>query len=64
MVNFDYAVTLTSVPNYGKVKILFGLRDKEYKHDENGVFVIDVKEVKTRTQYKSLKKLLQDKGYI
>ena len=61
---YDYAITFEQVPNYGRVKVLFGLNGQDYKHTENGVFCIDVKEVETRTQYKSLKKILQDRSYI
>ena len=62
-VNYDYAITLRDVSAYGKVKVLFGVRG-EYCHDDNGTFVIDVAEVKTRTQYKSLKRLLEKKNFI
>lgn len=61
--NYDYAVTLRNIPAYGKVKILFGVRG-EYCQNDNGAFVIDVVEVKTRTQYTSLRRLLERKNYI
>jgi hypothetical protein len=62
-VNYDYAITLKDVDAYGKVKVLFGVRG-EYCHDDNGTFVIDVDEVKTRTQYKSLRRILEQRNYI
>lgn len=63
--DFEYAITLRSVPNYGNVKVLFGLKDKEYNHyDNDGTFIVDVKEIESRLQYRSLKKILQNKGYI
>ena len=62
--DFEYAITLTGVPNYGKVKFLFGLKSVEYRHQEGRTFVIDVKEVKTRIQYLSLKRFLLDRGLI
>ena len=64
MLEYDYAITLYDIPNYGRVKVLFGLKNKIYNNEENGAFVIDVKEVETRIQYKSLKKILEKKGYI
>ena len=62
--DYEYAIYMKDVPNYGKVKVLFGLREKEYNHDENGIFVIDVREVKTRIQYRSLKIMLERDKYI
>lgn len=62
---FDFAITLQSVPNYGRVKVLFGLKNgSNYNHQDGNTFVVDVKEVETRTQYRSLKKILEQKGYI